>query len=229
MSQNPINSRPDEEALAVLIITAVLGFVSLFRVVRKATNRFIGSTLKDDERVGEKDEAHCKLEVLHEQSRIESLKGILPTGNGHTVMDGNSDGQSQHIQSHDQAPQTASAQRDLNREEGLNAIHVWEEAMTSRTGREGPCSPKFCSSISQKNRREATHACKQAAIIREIAWTNGVRAVNAWERAMTNGSRREEVDRSEVVPLVEEGGRLFVWPDAQASRLLCFNSFLGDE
>lgn len=227
MSQNPINSRPNEQALAVLIMIVVLGFRSLFRV-RKATNLFIRPTLKGDEPVGEKDEAHREPEVLHEQSRIESLEFALPTGSGLTVMDGNSDGQSQHIQSYAQAPQTASAQRDLNREKGLNAIRAWEESLINRTERKWLRNPEACSTISHRNRREATHARTEAAITREIARTNGVQAVKAWERAMTNGSRRDYVDRSEVIPLAEESGRLFIWPDARASRLPCFSWSLFD-
>ena len=229
MSHNPINSRPDGKALAVLLIIAAVSFGSLFPAVRKDTNRFIESTLDEDKRGGENDEAPCKPEVLHEQSRIESPEVALPTSNGHNVTDGNSDWQSQHIQSDSQAPQIASAHRDLNREKGLKAIRAWEESMINRTEHEGLRNPEACSTISQRNRREATHAFKQATIMREVAWSNGVQAVNTWERAMTNGSRRDQVDRSEVNPLAEESGRLFVWPDARASRLLCFSWCLGDE
>ena len=228
MSQKPIFCCPNEEALAVLLIIAALGFASLFPVVRKATNRFIRSTLKHDERVVETTEAHGKPEVLPEQSRIESPEAALPTGNSHTVMGGNNDGQSQHVQSNAQALPTASAQRDLNREKGLNTIRAWEEAMKSRTERKGLRNLEACLTISQRKRWEATQARKQATIMREIAWTNGVQAVKAWERAIIKGSRREQVDRSDAIPVAEEGGRLFVWPDARASRLLCFSWSLDD-
>ena len=228
MSQKPIFCRPNEEALAVLLIIGALGFASLFSVVRKATNRSIGSTFKDDERVREKNEAQRKPEVLHERSCIETPQAALTTGNSHTMVDGNSDGQSQHVQTNAQTLPIASAQRDLNREKGLNTIRAWEEAMKSRSGHEGLRNSEARSTISQRKRSEATQARKQATTMREIAWSDGVQAVRAWERAITNGSRREQVDRSDAVPVAEEGGRLFVWPDAQASRLLCFSWSLGD-
>ena len=228
MSQKPIFCRPNEEALIVLFIIAALGFASLFLVVRKATNRFIGSTLKEDECVDGKNEAHRKAEVLHERNHIEFLEIALPTGNRHTVKDGNGDGQSQHVHFDAQAPPIASAQRDLNREKGLNAIRAWQEAMKSRTEHEVLRNSEACSTISQRNRSEANHARKQATIKREMAWTNGVQAVKAWERAMTKRSPREQIDRSEVIPLAKADGRLFVWPDARASRLLCLSWSLGD-
>ncbi|KAM0799518.1 hypothetical protein BDR22DRAFT_890404 [Usnea florida] len=228
MSQKPIIRRASEEALAVLLMIEALGFASLFPVVRKATNRFIKSTVKDDECVGGKNETLRKQEVLHEQSHIESPEAALPTGSSHTAMDGNSDGQFQHVKSDAQAAQITSAQGDLNREKGLNAIRAWQEAERSRTGHEVLRNSEACSTISQRKRWEATQARKQATIMREIAWNDGVQAVKAWERTMTNGSRREQVDRLEVTPLAEEEGRLFVWPDAQASRLLCFRWSLGD-
>ena len=228
MSQKPIFCRPNEETLIVLLIIVALGFASLFLVVRKATNRFIESTFKDDECVDGKNEAHRKAEVLHEQDHIEFLEVALPTGNFHTVMDGNSDGQSQHVQSNAQAPPIASAQRDLNREKGLSAIRAWEEAMTSRTGHELLRNSGAYSTINQRQRWEARKTRKQATIMREIAWSDGVQAVKAWERAMTNKSRRDQIDRSESTTLAEEGGRLFLWPDARASRLLCFTWSLGD-
>ena len=228
MSQNPDIRRPNEGAFAVLFIIAALSFATLFTVVRKAANRSIGSTPKDDERGDRKYETQRKLEVLHEQSCLEAPQAALPDGSSHTVTDGKSDGQSQHVQSNAQAPAIASAQRDRNREKGLNAIRAWEEAIISRTRHEGLRNSEACSTISQRKRWEAAHARKQATIMREIARTNGVQAVKAWERAMTNKSRRDQIDRSEVGLLAEEGGRLFVWPDAQASRLLCFNWSLGD-
>ena len=227
MAQNPSIRRPNEEALAVLLIIVALGIASVIAVVRKATNHFIGSTLKYDGRVDEKNEAPRKPEALHEQNCIELPQAALPTGNCHTVMDFDSDGQSQHVQSNAQAPPIASAQRELNREKGLNAIRARKEAMKSPAGHERLRNPEACSTNSQRKRWEATKARKQATIKREIAWTSGVQAVKAWEPAMTNVSWRE-VDRSEVTPLAEEGGRLFVWPNAQASRLLCFSWSLGD-
>ena len=228
MSQKPIICRANEEALAVLLMIAAPGFASLFPVVRKATNRFIKSTVKDDECVGGKNETLRKPEVLHEQSRIVYPEAALPTGSSHTAMDGNSHGQFQHVKSDAQAAQITSAQGDLNREKGLNAIRAWQEAERSCTGHEVLRNSEACSTISQRKRWEATQARKQATIMREIAWNDGVQAVKAWERAMTNGSRREQVDRLEVTPLAEEDGRLFVWPDTQASRLLCFNWSLSD-
>ena len=228
MSQNPSICRPNEEALAVLLIIAALGVASLFPVVRKATNRFIGSTLKDNERRDRKKKTHRKPEVLHEQSLIEPPRATLPYGNSHTVTYGKSNGRSQHVQSNAQAPPIASAQRNINREKGLNAIRAWEGATKSRTGHEVLRNSEACLMISQRKRWEATQAHKQITIMRDIAWSDGVQAVKAWERAMTNGSRGKQVDRSEVTRSVEEDGRLFVWPDARASRLLCFNWSLGD-
>ena len=228
MSQNPNIRRPNEEAFAALLIIAALGFASLFPVVRKATNRFIGSTRKDDECEDGKNDTQRKLEVLHEQTCIEPPQAALPNGNSHTLTDGKTDGQSQHVQYNAQAPAIASAQRDLNRKKSLNAIRAWDEPMNSRTGHEVLRNSEACSTISQRKRWEATQARKQYTKMREIAWSDGVQAVKAWERTMTKEFRREKVDRSEVTSLDEENGRLFVWPDAQASRLLRFHWSLSD-
>lgn len=49
MSQPPINNRPDEEALAALLIIAALSFGTLFAVAKTVTNRFAGPTPEKDE------------------------------------------------------------------------------------------------------------------------------------------------------------------------------------
>lgn len=49
MSHNPTDIRPDEEALAALLIIVALSFGSLFAVTKTAAKRFVGSTSKKDE------------------------------------------------------------------------------------------------------------------------------------------------------------------------------------
>ncbi|KAF6231654.1 hypothetical protein HO173_010186 [Letharia columbiana] len=61
MSQNPTDIRPDEEALAALLIIVALSFGSLFAVAKTAGKRFVGS-------VSKKDACGSQVEQGHEQT-----------------------------------------------------------------------------------------------------------------------------------------------------------------
>lgn len=209
MSPNPTNSRPDEEALAALLIIVALGFGSLFAVAKSAANRFVGSALEEDERGSDHDEVDCEPQVMKEQHRIGiDRDGTIPIQSGHLMMESNNDGRVQKTRAKDEVPQLPFTQRDLHWEEGLNAIRAWEKATTSRTLRERARRQERCSSISQNKFREAVRAMTNQ---REISWNEGVEAVNAWERAMTNRSRRDEVGAQERLPFAEEDGRIVLW------------------
>ena len=61
MSHNPTDIRPDEEALAALLIIAASSFESLFAVAKTAAKRFVGS-------VSKKDACGSQVEQGHEQT-----------------------------------------------------------------------------------------------------------------------------------------------------------------
>ncbi|KAL9134425.1 MAG: hypothetical protein Q9175_004395 [Cornicularia normoerica] len=177
MSPTPTNSRPDEEALAALLIIVALGFGSLFAVAKSAANRFVGSALKEAEHGSDHDEVDCEPQVTKEQHRIGvDRDGTISIQSGHSMMEGNNDGRLQKTRAKDEVPQLPFTQRDLHWEEGLNAIRAWEEATTSRTQRERARRLERYSSISQSKCSEAVRAMTTR---REVSWNEGVDAVNA--------------------------------------------------
>ncbi len=133
MSQDSIDIRPNEEALAALLIIAALGFRSLFSVAKAVRNRFVGSKFKKDERGSDIDEVDLKPEPAEEQSRIEVDRDGTPSiqNDGSRVQDKTDEG-SRSIQAE---AQPLSTQHHLNREVAFNAIHARDEGWRYMAGR----------------------------------------------------------------------------------------------
>lgn len=137
MSHNPTDIRPDEEALAALLIIAALSFGSLFAVAKTAAKRFVGSTLKEDECGSQVEQGHERTEGQRRvgddrddttadqdhQSRIEDNSFASRTYNPQETKPDHKSGRLPPIQA---KTQLLSAQRARDREQGFAAIRAWE-------------------------------------------------------------------------------------------------------
>lgn len=188
MSRIPTNTRSDEEALVALLIIAGLGLGSLFAIAKTIGNRLVGSTPDEDERGSGIDQG---AEDLKEQPRIGNDrigKDCSIRNRPSSLEDNNKHRGFQAIQPESQPPQLPSSQRNHVHEEGLNAIHDWETATTSRIQRE------------KSRRLEHILLLDQ----RDISRKHGHEAILAWEQATMSRFRQEKARRLERLSSLDQ-------------------------
>lgn len=146
MSQDSNNLRPQEEALAAMLIIAGLGVGSLFIVAKTVGKRFVryGSTPGEDEAGSVNDEDGRPPKPFEENNGTEdgrdgttSIQGDSLSAEESSVED-NKNSKSEPTGPETQKPQLLPTQRDRDRdrEEALTAMRLWEEATRTRIKRQ---------------------------------------------------------------------------------------------
>ena len=222
MSQGSINVRPNEEALAALLIIAVLDLRSLFSIAKAVGNYFLGSRFKEDERGSDIDKVDLEPEPVEEQSRIEvDREGTPSIQNDDARVQDKKDEGSQSIQAE---AQPLSTQHHLNREVALNTIRARDEDTTSRTPWEEAQSLGILPSLEwrelnggksqwepstealrllSRGRRKTNHNRDRGAVNdwepdewdvrRKYSREKGLEATRAWGQAAMHRYREDEV------------------------------------
>ncbi|CAF9935802.1 hypothetical protein IMSHALPRED_010356 [Imshaugia aleurites] len=174
MSQPPINTRPTEEALAVLLIIATLSFSSLFAVAKTAGKRLAGSALREEERVSDADDDDWKPEAMKNQEHDHHRDGI----DRHSAIFIQSD----HSQiQHNNKNGKNNPNSNSNHQQTLNAIHAWESATKTRI------------------RRQRAQKLAHLAPLRDVSRQQGIQATLDWEMDTMGRFREEERRRLEGV------------------------------
>ncbi|CAD6582597.1 MAG: hypothetical protein ASARMPREDX12_000982 [Alectoria sarmentosa] len=198
MSQNPTNTRPDEEALVVLLIIAALGFGSMFAVAKTVGKRFIGPALEENGRGSGND---CEPKESKKRPRIgtdrdgtntfhntrSKMEDHSLTSRTYTPQEPNTHNNNRTSQSLQASP-LLSIQRTHDREQGLSAIRAWEEATSSRIRREKTRKLERFLSLDQ----------------RDINRTQGLEAVRAWEQSTMSRFRQEMARRLERLDSLDQ-------------------------
>lgn len=211
MSQNPTNTRSDEEALVALLIIAALGFGSIFAVAKTVGKRFVGPVSKENQGRGENDleseESKKRPRIGNDrdgtdtfQNSHSKMKDHSLASRTYTPQEPNPHNNNRTSQSLQASP-LLSTQRTHDREQGLSAIRAWEEATTSRIRREKTRKLEHLPSLDQ----------------RDLSRMQGLEAVRAWEQSTVGRFHQERARRLERLDsLVQKEGRgvVRVWERA---------------
>lgn len=130
--QTPKPTRPNQEALAALLIITVLAIGSLFVVAKTAGNRLMRSTIKRDQGAAK----FMPAPKMKQGQRSRNLIEMEPSAVPWTIDEGLPNRTSNHSSKHSQ-PSHASQQTKHNRnfDTELSAIHDWEETTRDRIQR----------------------------------------------------------------------------------------------
>ena len=211
MPQPTLDTRPEEEALAILLILAALGVGGFYTVAKTVGNLFIGAKLKKKPHrpQANKDSASFNPSDLPKVEDQNNDPGLRLAG----------------------CPslQISSSQDDFDRtyEEGLNAISAWEEATIGHihsakartfdalssldeetqllaSDTVADCEKSLMRSVRREKKRRLEHLASQGDRDRERE--EGLEAIRVWEKYTVDRIQRQKARKYDHISLLDAQG-----------------------